>query len=245
MTNPANLVPRFVTLFRPAGTRSYRLAAGKFFEWGGNGQNPCKPLLRCLGARRGCSFVQPDQAGAEALVVANLTRPGAYRALFKVGIKPHTFLALHIFGPSKPHWFNGLPCTATQYLETTDPLALSQLPGWWTLNQRIVDSDTTEPDRPYYSGKRTAHARSYKMGWKTFQLALLKDSHGTMVLTKPTAEKFLHTFDRLFPEIGEWQFEVIAMAKACGELRNLFGFPRHCGRIFTASYERELISWIT
>jgi len=82
------------------------------------------------------------------------------------------------------------------------------------------------------------------MGWRTFQLSLLKDSGGTMVLSKQDAERFLLTFDRLFPEIEEWQLEVVARARACGELRNLFNYPRHCGRIFTAGYERELISWI-
>ena len=241
--NPLNINPRFVGMVRPAGTKSFRLACGKLFEFGSNAQNPCKPLLACLQARKGHSFVQPDQAGAEALVVAHLTRPGTYRALFHNKIKPHTFLALHIFGPIKQHWFTDLPTTREDFLSATDPALLAKLPGWIELNARIADSDS-EPDRPYYSGKRTCHARSYKMGWKTFQLALLKDSHGTMVLDKLKAEGFLGMFDLRFDEIIEWQYEVPLIAKACGELRNLFDYPRRCDRIFTAGYERELISWI-
>ena len=242
--NPHNDNPRFVTSFRVAGTKSFRLAAGMLFgEFGGNAQNPCKPLLGCLIARPGYSFVQPDQAGAEALIVAHLTRPGTYRSLFANNIKPHTFLALHIFGDRKPQWFLDLPSTQEQFLAAKDPAALVALPGWPELNKRIMASDT-DVDRCYYVGKRTAHARSYKMGARTFQEALLKDTQGTMVLSYRHSQAFLGMFDSLFPEIIEWQQEVVLLAKAGGELRNLLGFPRKCHQIFTDGYERELISWI-
>lgn len=244
MPNPHNKVPRAVTSFRLAGTKSFRLSAGQLFGFGMNAQNPPKPLLECLIARPGYSFVQVDQAGAEALVVAHLTRPGAYRQLFQCGVKPHVFVAQHIFGRSKPQWFQGLDTPAEVFLKTTVPNELIGLPGWKQLDKTIKNSDETEPDRPYYSGKRTCHARSYKMGWNTFRLAILKDTQGTMVLDKNTAEQFLLTFDRLFPEIVEWQEEVPKLAHAKGELRNLFGYPRRCDRIFTAGYDRELISWI-
>ena len=243
--NPHNNNPRFVTSFRVAGTKSFRLAAGKLFgEYGGNAQNPAKPLLKALVARNGYTFVQPDQSGAEALVVAHLTRPGNYRALFANGIKPHTFLALHIFGSTKPHWFEELPTPLDKFLATTNPADLVNLPGWPALSARIEASDVTEPDRPYMCGKRTAHARSYCMGARTFQEAMLKDTQGTMVLSYKQAQHFLSTFDWLFPEVIEWQTEVTLMAKACGELRNLLGFPRKCHQIFTNGYERELVSWI-
>jgi len=240
--NPHNNTPRFVTSFRVAGTKSFRLAAGKLFgEFGGNAQNPCKPLLGCLVARPGYSFVQPDQAGAEALIVAHLARPGTYRKLFKFKVKPHTFLALHIFGANKPQWFDN--STAQTFTSTTDPEQLTAIPGWKDVNNKIAASDS-EPDRPYYSGKRTAHARSYKMGARTFQEALLKDTQGTMVLSYKQAQMFLGTFDTLFPEIIEWQQEVVMEARAGKRLVNLLGFPRECHQIFTDGYERELISWI-
>jgi hypothetical protein len=151
---------------------------------------------------------------------------------------------MHIFAASKPHWFAGLETSADTFVATLNPSELVKLPGWETLRDRIHSSDTTEMDRPYMCGKRTCHARSYKMGWKTFQLAMLRDSHGTMVLDKAKAEWFLNTFDRVFPEIIEWQNEVPLVAHSAGQLRNLFGFPRRCDRIFTSGYERELISWI-
>lgn len=208
-----------------------------------NCQNSPKVQLTTLQARPGKVFVQADQSGAEALAVANLARPGRYRELFAANIKPHTFLALHIFGRNKPQWFSGLPKPIEAYITELSPLVLKELPGWKELNERIKDSDDTEPDRPYYSGKRTAHARSYKMGWKTFQQAVLKDTGGLLVLTPADAKRFLATFDELFPEIIEWQHEVVAEAKATGMLRNLFGFPRECAGLFTHSYERDLISW--
>lgn len=242
--NPSNNAPRFVCNFRVAGTKSFRLAAGKLFdEYGGNSQNPSKGLLSILTARPGCSFIQPDQAGAEALIVAHLTRPGNYRALFANGIKPHSFLALHIFGANKPAWFEGLPLPRDAYLSATDPAALAALPGWKELAARIAASDS-EPDRPYYSGKRTAHARSYRMGWRTFQEAILKDTAGALVLSVPESKHYLSMFDTLFPEVIEWQGEVVLTAQSAGLLRNLFGFPRRCTQIFTHGYENELISWI-
>jgi len=241
---PYNNTPRFATMFRVAGTKSFRLAAGKIFgEWGANAQNPSKSLLGCLTARKGYSFLQPDQSGAEALIVAHLTQPGRYRDLFKYNIKPHSFLALHIFGPSKPQWFDALPTAMGEFLKNTEPALLKALPGWSVLKDTIAASDS-DSDRPYFCGKKTAHARSYCMRWKTFQEAMLKETQGTLVLTKTQAEHFLNTFDSLFPEIIEWQSEVALHARVKGELRNLFGFPRRCEQIFTDGYKRELVSWI-
>lgn len=242
--NPHNEFPRFSGMFRLAGTKSFRLASGKIFdEFGSNCQNPPKAQLATLEARPGNVLVQADQSGAEALIVAMLAPPGRYRELFAAGIKPHSFLALHIFGRSKPHWFAGLETSAQTFLQEQSPVALAKLPGWKTLAKRIADSDS-EPDRPYYTGKRTAHARSYKMGWHTFQQAVLKDTGGLLILKRKDAEYFLSMFDTLFPEIAQWQEEVIATSKVSHVLHNLFGFPRQCEGLFNAGYERELISWI-
>lgn len=243
--NPHNNTPRFVTSFRVAGTKSFRLAAGKLFgEFGGNGQNLPKPLAYCLAARPGYSFINTDQTSAEALVVGYLAAPGNYRELFIHGVKPHSLLALHIFGRTKPHWFHGLTTPMETFLATTKPSELVKLPGWDVLAERIALSDVNEVDRPYMCGKRTAHARSYKMGARTFQEAMLKDTQGTMVLSYKQAQNFLATFDALFPEVINWQQEVTMEARAAKKLTNLFGFPRECHQIFTDGYERELISWM-
>src|SRR6202020_159671 len=42
-------------------------------------------------------FIQTDCAGAEALIVAYLCYNGDYRQLFINGIKPHSFLGMHLF----------------------------------------------------------------------------------------------------------------------------------------------------
>lgn len=231
--------PRAVTTFKPAGTKSYRLAAAKFMgDFGMNLQNPAECVLRLLRARPGHKLVQPDQSGAEALIVASLAPPGRYRQLFACKVKPHTFLALHLFADQNPQWFaNCAP--AADFLAAREPADLVKLAGWSDVNKRVQNTYI-----PYYIGKRTAHARSYKMGWKTFQDSVLKDSEGKLVLTPAECKRFLSMFDELFPEIGQWQNEVIFMARRDRQLANLFGYPRRFERIFTASYEREIISWI-
>ena len=51
-------------------------------------------MMEIYGPKPGNIFVQPDQAGAEALVVAYLCPPGQFRSLFLNGIKPHTLMQL-------------------------------------------------------------------------------------------------------------------------------------------------------
>lgn len=235
----ANTTPRFVTNFKVTGTKSYRLAASKFLgEFGGNSQQTPPILLKLLKARPGHSFVQPDQSGAEALIVAHLAPPGNYRKLFAYKVKPHTFLALHLFYEQYPQWFEGTPGAAA-FVNDKDPEKFTSIAGWPEVNRRIADTYA-----PYYIGKRTAHARSYKMGWKTFQDAVLRDSEGAMVLSAKDAKRFLGMFDELFPEIIQWQNEVIFNARRDRELCNLFGYPRRFEQTFNHSYEREIVSWI-
>ena len=233
--------PRFTGGIRLAGTRSFRHASGKMFDrYGSNVQNPDKDSLDICVARPGMSFVQADQAGAEALVVAYLARPGNYRRLFEVGIKPHTFLAMHIFGEKyATRWPFAYP--VPDYLRMT-PDELVTSTGWKALDRAIKSSDAN-PDKPYFIGKKTAHGKSYKMGAVTYQKSVLKESGGSLVLTIREAKAFMAKFDELFPEIIEWQGELVAEAKAARILYNLFGYPRRCERIFTDSYDRELISW--
>lgn len=239
--NPLNAVPRFTGAYRLAGTKSFRLGSGKLFgEFGSNTQNSAKQLLPCLVARPGFKFVQADQSGAEALIVANLAKPARYRELFDAGIKPHTFVALQIFGRRKPAWFGDKDPEV--FINTLSPTSLARLDGWGGVSKTIAASDG-EPDKPYYCGKRTVHARSYRMRWRTFQLAILKDTGGTLVLTPAQAKAFLETFDKLFPEIAEWQLEVVTEARVKGVIHNLLGFPRRCNQIFNDAYERDIISW--
>ncbi len=153
MVNILDLQPRFVSNFKVAGTKSFRLAAAKFMgEFGGNAQNPAECVLKILRSRKGYKLVQADQSGAEALVVANLAPPGKYLDLFSAGVKPHVFVALHLFALSKPEWFEGI-APAGQFLLAKSASELVSVPSWKVLRKRISESD---PE--YYIGKRVVHA---------------------------------------------------------------------------------------
>lgn len=231
---------RASTQYKITGTRSFRLGASMWFdEFGVQLQNPGRSIIEIYAAPPGRVIVQADQAGAEALIVAYESKPGNYRDLFINGIKPHTFLALHIFWASRPDWFEGLKTSCAQILSLS-PAGLKALgDDWKTLDSRIKSSDME-----YSVGKRTAHARSYRMGGKTFRLANLKQSHGTLVLSYTECVKFLEQFDKLFPEVIEWQSEIEYLVKSRRILFNKFGYPREFNRIITDSYIREAISWV-
>lgn len=74
---------RALTQCKLAGTRSFRLATAQPFGFGVNSQNSDKDTIDIYEAPQGYSIVQPDQSGAEALVVAHLAEDGKYRELFR------------------------------------------------------------------------------------------------------------------------------------------------------------------
>lgn len=232
-----HLNPRFVYQLVVTGTKSYRRSSRMFLgEYGGNGQNSADCVLDSMQARAGHSFVSPDQSGAEALIVANLAPEGRYIELFRNGVKPHTYLAGKLFGPRLPEW---KPLGIEAFLAAKSAAEISRLDCWSGLAYAIETSG-----KPYKVSKMTIHARSYKMGWKTFQGNSLKQSEGKLVLSPQDCKYFLGGFDAEFPEILVWQDEVVWMAKRNRSLKNLFGYPRAFERIFTHSYEREIVSWI-
>lgn len=197
-----------------------------------NSQNIGKDSLTCFVSRPGYSFVQADQSGAEALIVAYLSKPGRYRELFINGIKPHTYIAMHLFH-QQYNW------GVTEDMLSMSISELAHLPNW-----KSIDSLIKKSGHPYDIGKRTAHARSYRMAWRTFLMSNLKQSKGTLVLSVKEAKAFLELFDKLFPEVINWQLEIEAIIKSTKTLHNLFGFPRTFYRKPTDSYVREAISWI-
>jgi DNA polymerase I-like protein with 3'-5' exonuclease and polymerase domains len=226
---------RLVTNYKLTGTRSFRLAASMLFGlYGMNLQNPGKGEMDIAVAPPGYSIVQADQAGAEALVVAYLTADGRYRQLFKCGIKPHTFLAMHIFADQ---W--DFPAPGRDWFLSAEPAELRAHPDWKKLDALIKNSGN-----PYDIGKRTAHGKSYRMGPYTYRLANLKQSDGLLVLTYEECVRFLNYFNILFPEVISWQDEIELTVRATRELRNLQGYPRRFERNLTDDYIREAISWI-
>ena len=228
----------YTTGWKLTGTKSFRLASSKLLgEFGGNMQNNDSTLLRCMRPTRpGYKFISADQAGAEALIVANEAPRGRFIELFEVGIKPHTYLALHIFlekfrgsYPVERYW-----CVS--------PRILSELPEWPTLNSFIADDPANEKE--YKLGKTVIHASNYDMKWKTFQTNVLVMSQGSIILTPAEAKRFLEVHATVFPEIKAWQGDIRARLEATRTLRNLFGHPRvFNGRMNEDTY-RDGYSWI-
>lgn len=202
--------------------------------YGINLQNPDKHTQDICVAPPGHVIVQADQSGAEAKHVAYLARPGTYRSLFENNIKPHTFLAFHLFNDK---WDYGEYCYDD--FRNLTPAEFNAHPQWKALNKQVKDSG-----KPYDIGKRTAHGKSYRMGPRTFRDANLKQSEGKLVLSHLECVVFLGTFEKLFPEVIDWQAEIEFIIRSRRELVNLFGYPRRFMRQFTDGYIREGISWI-
>lgn len=221
---------RFVTSYKPAGTRGFRCASTALFgEFGGNAQNTDKDFLPIFTAPTGRVIVQADQKGAESVVVAHLAPAGRLREVLYAGIKPHTVMALALF----PEDFG-----VDKRFGYRSPAELIALPEWKDIAKRVAESPYQ-----YDVGKRTVHASSYCMGPRTFQLSNLKYSKGKLALPYAHCKAILAEFALLYPDVIQWQNETKAEAMANRVLYNLFGFPRECNRVMTDAYLRELVSF--
>ena len=227
--------PRLTTGIKIHGTKSFRLSCGKLLSaYGVNLQNPPEVLLTCCHpSRPDYSFVQVDQSGAESLIVAYEAEPGLYRALAEANVKPHVYVALHIFIDK----FRGT-YPRDRYWKRS-PEELKALPEWPSLVKTIKSSKDE-----YKLGKMTNHARSYKMHWPTFQLSVLKNTGGQIVLSSAEAKAFLATWDELFPEVIAWQDYTEAQVNTNRRLTNLFGYPREFYGKMNDALVREAISWV-
>jgi hypothetical protein len=225
---------RITTGYKLAGTKSFRRAAAQIFGiFGTNLQNPSHTLMSACVPDDGKVFLQADQSGAEARCVAYEAEAGNYRELFDVDIKPHTYLALNIFIEK----FRG-DYPADRYA-FKKPRELSLLPEWKQLDKTIKKSK-----REYALGKLTAHAKSYDMGWKTFQINVLERSQGSIRLTAKEAKFYLEMFEQLFPEIIAWQRKIKNQLLATRTLTNLFGYQRTFYGRWNEALVREGYSWI-
>jgi len=224
---------RIITNYKVAGTRSFRLGSSKVLDrWGMNLQNPDKHSQDIAVAPPGHKIVQADQSGAEALIVAYLSRPGRYRALFEHGVKPHTYLAMHLFAAL----FRLDPDSPFLHEEVAE---FVKRPEWAALHKLIKGSG-----KPYDIGKRTAHGASYRMGARTFRDANIKQSKGKLRLSFKECVLFLAKFKELFPEVVGWQEEIEIRVRSARVLANLFGYERAFEREMNDGYVREAISWI-
>lgn len=225
---------RITTGYKIAGTESFRLASSKLLGfYGTNLQNPTPSLMRCVVPSPGNIFIQPDQAGAEALIVAMECRPGKYRRLFDLNIKVHSYMALQIF----TDMFRG-EYPIERYRQV-DPDVFAAYPELKSLLKTIKDHEDE-----YYLGKKTIHSFSYDEGPQTFRLVCLEESDGKIALTFKEAKTFRGIWQETFPEITEWQAITIGKLSVDRYLRNLFGYPRYFGRLWNDELKRQAYAFV-
>lgn len=223
---------RNTTLYRQIA-KSFRLKSGNLFGYGGNLQNVEKSLRIIYIPDDGKVFVQVDQSGAEALIVAYCCRDGNYRSLFKAGIKPHSYIAMHLFKHVWPkkmleHGFiTSLDSFDIEALCMAKIPTLKGNPVWSQLGKLIKSSDDWPlTERYYYLAKQTEHSSNYDIQAPTFQLNILDKSGGKIVISKEQAEFFLLTKHALYPEIKEdYHANVRLQVEKTGMLYNLHGHP--------------------
>ena len=221
---------RNTTYYNISGTKFYRLASRSFFGKGTNLQNIDKYNRKLYIADDGYVLNQRDQSGAEALIVAYLCRDGNFRSLFKNGIKPHTYVALHLFKHVWQEKINegslDIQCSIDELCNTPIPL-LNKNPYWKPLNKLIKSSDDWQPSqRYYYLSKQTCHSGNYGVTPNPFILNILEKSKGKVVVSKTEGERFLETYHGLFPEIrADFQRNVEAQVRETRMVFNLLGYP--------------------
>ena len=191
-------------------------------------------------------MLQVDQSGAEALVVAFLCKPGKYRQLFENNIKPHVYVAMKLFKDLWPEEMiqrGGIELDM-DILDITPIPKLKLNPQWKELDSLIKDSDNWSLDkRYYYLGKQTAHSGNYGIRENTFRGNILEKSGGKIVVSKEQAKHFLGTYRGEFPEIPEWNEEVIRIVDEVGILYNLHGHPYQITAWRKDNY-KDYIAWV-
>lgn len=232
---------RYTTSWKLGTAVTFRRASAKllahkpyFAGWGGNAQNPSEGFSRIIIPDEGKILVQADCAGADALIVAYLVRNANYRSLFLNKIKPHFYMALHIF---EEQWISeGFP--ATKELVTLKPIDLARHPDWKPLQQYIKDTDPK--NNRYFVGKKSGHSYNYGMFPKTNQEAILKETEGRVFLPIEVCQRGREKHMELFPEIHfEYHTWIQKQLRETRTLYNLFGYPRYFSGPFTDKMWRE------
>lgn len=225
---------RVTCAYNLAGTDTFRLSSKALLKFktdkgfGTNLQNQDKNQRDLYVADEGKVLIQCDQAGAEALIVAYLCRPGSYRDLFEVGIKVHSFIALHVF---KNIWHKHLGGKlGDRSIDELCKLPVKKLkdhPDYKYVFDLIKKSDDWEAkERYYFIAKMICHASNYDMKAPTFQLNVLQKSDGAIALSLKECSEFLGLYHTLFPEIREWHCDIRRQLAKTRKLFNLFSEPR-------------------
>lgn len=189
-------------------------------------------------------LVQIDQSGAEALIVAYLTRHGNFRELFLQNIKPHSFMAMHLV---PEYWSQQMHTNILPLLQAPIKL-LKTKEGYKELFSLIKKSDDSKDPakRYYYIGKTVIHAADYDMKAPTMQMQALEKSDGELRLTLDFCQRALDLHRiRLFPEIPEWHKETQDKLRFNNKtLYNLFGYPRIFNALLDDSTYRKAYAFI-
>ncbi len=241
------------TTYKIAGTKTFRLSSAKILsKWGGNLQNIEKSMREIYIPDDGKIFVQVDQSGAEALVVAYLAENGPFRELFENGIKPHVYVALRLFKDVWPRKLReshvltaDTPFNIDEVIATPIP-QLKHNPFWKAIDSIIKDSDNWSlQERYYYLAKQTCHSGNYGITPPTFRMNVLEKSGGKIVISKDDAEYFILTYQSLFPQIFEWHDTVKRQIEKTGILYNLHGHPFcYTEPSVLDSKWKELYAWV-
>ena len=196
-------------------------------------------------------FVQTDQSGAEALAVAYLCNDGDFRQLFIHGVKPHVYVALHVFREiwkkkMREYSVSGdVKCDIDEIIN----LPIRELKSnayWKDLDSLIKDSDNWSLDqRYYYLAKQTCHSANYGITASPFRMNILEKSGGKIVISQDDAEHFLMVYHSLFPEIRDWHRRLKSQLEMTRMMYNLHGHPfTVTSHEFEESKWKELFAWI-
>ncbi len=189
-------------------------------------------------ADRGRKLVQTDQSGAEALIVAYCCRHGKFRDLFIHGVKPHVFVAMHVFLATWKLKIKDIDIEA--FINTPIP-ELKKRAGWKILDEMIKASDNWQPnERYYFFAKQMCHSLNYDAREFAFRMNVLEKSRGKVVLTKQQSQDYIAKYHGLFPEIHEWHRDIEQELRYTGMICNLFGYPFPC---VEEPREQELKEW--
>jgi len=197
-------------------------------------------------------FVQTDQSGAEALIVAYLTEAGNYRELFKNKIKPHSFLGMHLFRdiwPEKMREHKLMTGDSDFSIDELCKLPIAALKNhkWWPVLDKLIKSSDnwSLKERYYYLAKQTEHSSNYDIKENTFRMNVLEKSGGKISISAEDAARFLDLKHGLFPEIKGYHRWVLRLAENNRIIYNLHGDPYQITVYdITESHEKEIYSWI-
>lgn len=242
-------LPRNTTLYSLGKTNTFRAASSALFTWkpffdgyGTNLQN-LEVGSRCMYIPdEGFEFGSTDQAGAEAKIVAYLADGGKFRDLFENNIKPHTYVALHMFKDKLKKKNESFDFDGLCLLEPKD---LPKHDQWSAVNKFIKSSDEWPlVERYYYLAKQTCHSANYGIKGPTFRMNVLEKSGGRIALSKQDADFFLQYYRGIFPEIPRWNYAVQCAVAKHRVLYNLFGHPRHFAGEMDDKFFRDAYAFI-